>query len=359
MTTISYDAGVTLADRFRRHAADSTHLYGYAMRGMADDWEAGGPVRQICQSYEDASSGAVIQLRLLAGVFRIVLTGRADQLLPYYPSLGGTAAPAEAWPVLREVIAANVDELHRALEIAPQTNEVGRSAALLAGLLDVLPRVERGSVRLLELGASAGLNLLIDQYAIHGAGWRFGPADSPVQLLDAIHGDVALVPLRIVDRAGCDLHPVDARSASGRLLLTSFVWPFDVHRHQRLADALAVAERAEPVPVDRASASDWLADQLPKHDRPDVLTVIWNSITQQYWTSEEIRRVNDLVEDHGRMAPLARVAMEFRPETPTYEPPELWTTLWPGDGSPGIHRLIGRTHDHGVPVEIFTPSSPD
>ena len=62
--------------------------------------------------------------------------------------------------------------------------------------------------------------------------------------------------------------------------------------------------------------------------------MIWNSITQQYWTSEEIRRVNDLLEDHGRMAPLARVAMEFRPETPTYEPPELWTTLWPGDGSP-------------------------
>ena len=120
------------------------------MRGMADDWEAGGPVRQICRGYEDASSGAVIQLRLLAGVFRIVLTGRADQLLPYYPSLGGTAAPAEAWPVLREVIAANVDELHEALEIAPQTNEVGRSAALLAGLLDVLRRVGA------RLGSAAG-----------------------------------------------------------------------------------------------------------------------------------------------------------------------------------------------------------
>ncbi len=357
MSSIGFDAGRTLAERFRRHALGSTHLYGYAMRGMADDWEAGGPVRQICRGYEDTSSGAVIQLRLLAGVFRIVLTGRADQLVPYYPNLGGSAPPAEAWPVLREVIAANVDELHQALKIAPQTNEVGRSAALLAGLLDVLPRGHYTSVRLLELGASAGLNLLIDHYAIYGPGWRFGPADSSVQLLDAIHGDVALLPLQIVERAGCDLHPVDARSASGRLLLTSFVWPFDVHRHQRLADALAVAERAELVRVDRASASDWLADQLPRNARPDVLTVIWNSITQQYWTPEEIRRVNHLVDDHGRTAPLARVAMEFRPETPTYEPPEIWTTFWPGDGTAGSRRLVGKTHDHGVPVEILATRS--
>ena len=40
------------------------------MRAMADDWEAGGPVRTVCAGYEDAPPGAAIQLRLLAGVFR-------------------------------------------------------------------------------------------------------------------------------------------------------------------------------------------------------------------------------------------------------------------------------------------------
>ena len=79
----------TLADRFRAHAGDAQHLYGYAMRAMADDWEAGGPVRQVCAGYEDAPTGSAIQLRLLAGVFRLVLTGAAPQLVPYYPCLGG------------------------------------------------------------------------------------------------------------------------------------------------------------------------------------------------------------------------------------------------------------------------------
>jgi hypothetical protein len=42
-----WDSGDTLAERFRAHAGETEHLYGYAMRGMADDWEAGGPTRLV------------------------------------------------------------------------------------------------------------------------------------------------------------------------------------------------------------------------------------------------------------------------------------------------------------------------
>lgn len=80
-----WDAGDTLAQRFRAHAGDSEHLYGYAMRGMADDWEAGGPMRLVCAGYENAPRGAMIQLRLLAGVFRLLLTGQAPELKQFYP----------------------------------------------------------------------------------------------------------------------------------------------------------------------------------------------------------------------------------------------------------------------------------
>lgn len=354
MTSYSYDAGETLADRFRRWAGDhSTTLYAYAVRGMADDWEAGGPVRDVFRGYEQAPSGAVVQLRLLGGVFRLVLTGRADVLLPYYPCLGGTAEPAEAWPVLRSVIADHADELHAALEVAPQTNEVGRCAALLVGLLDVLRRSGFEQVRLLELGASGGLNLLLDSFAIHGPDWVYGPAESPVQLQEAVQGEISLVPLRIASRGGCDLHPVDPSTPEGRLLLTSFVWPFDVHRHERLASALEVVDRVGPVPVDQASAASWVADQLAEPTGSGVLPVVWNSITQQYWPEEEIRDVATVLEDHGSTAPLARVAMEFRVGFSTYERPEVRTWYWAGDGSPAIHRLVGSAHDHGVPVEVL------
>lgn len=106
----------------------------------------------MVRGYEDAPTGAVVQLRLLAGIFRLVLTGRAPTLEPYYACLGGTADPAEVWPVLRPVVAEHLSELHDALAIAPQTNEVGRSVALLVGLLDLATASGRQRVRLLELG---------------------------------------------------------------------------------------------------------------------------------------------------------------------------------------------------------------
>lgn len=95
---VRWDQGETLADRFRSHASDATHLYGHAMRGMADDWAAGGVVRTICAGYETAPSGSALPLRLLAGVFRLVLADRAPELVRFYPCLGGRGDPAEAWP---------------------------------------------------------------------------------------------------------------------------------------------------------------------------------------------------------------------------------------------------------------------
>jgi hypothetical protein len=234
---VTWDQGATLADRFRAHAGTARHLYGYAMRGMADDWEAGGPVRTVLAGYEGAPRGSALSLRLLAGVFRLVLTGRAPELVRFSPCLGGSDEPADAWPVMRAVLAEHLVELRAALEVPPRTNEIGRSAALLAGLFDVVAATGVRKVRLLEVGASAGLNLLVDRFHFRGSGWRFGPADSPVQLIDPIESDVRPVPLSIIQRRGCDQHPIDATSPAGRLLLTSFVWPFDLHRHQRLAAA--------------------------------------------------------------------------------------------------------------------------
>ena len=90
---------------------------------------------------------------------------------------------------MRDVIGAHIDEIHAALAVAPQTNEVGRSAALLAGLFDLVAASGVRRIRLLELGASAGLNLLLDQYAFRAESWHFGPSDSKVQFVDAIVGD--------------------------------------------------------------------------------------------------------------------------------------------------------------------------
>jgi len=352
-----FDSGATLADRFRNHAGNNTHLYGYAMRGMADDWEGGGPVRQICAGYEEVPDGSALQLRLLAGVFRLVLTGQAPELERFYPCLGGTSPAAEAWPVLRQVIADHVDQLRTALETAPQTNEVGRSAALLAGLFDVVAASGCRRIRLLELGASAGLNLLVDAYGYSGAGWRWGSGTSPVQLPGCIEGQVHPQNFTITERRGCDLHPVDPAREEGRVLLTSFVWPFDLARHRRLAAALEVAAAGENPVVDEAPAGRWLGEQL-EADRggaEETLTVVWQSITQLYWPAEEVSRVRATLADHGARRPLAHVAMEYDPLAPRHAKPRLSTELWqPQLLDHPRQRLIATAHDHGLPVRLVS-----
>jgi hypothetical protein len=345
-----WDAGETLADRFRAHAADAEHLYGYAVRGMADDWEAGGPIGVICRGYEKAPRGAVIHIRLLAGVFRLVLTGRAPELVRFYPCLGGTAPASQAWPVMRNVIGAHVEEMHAALAVPPQTNEVGRSAALLAGLFDLVAASGVRRIRLLELGASAGLNLLLDFYGFRGESWHFGSIDSKVQFVDPIEGPLRAERFMIMNRAGCDLHPVDATTTEGRVLLTSFVWPFDLHRHERLSSALSVAA-IHPVRVDKAAASSWLPEALVT-DR-DGLPVVWHSITQMYWPHEEVMAVESILANYGAQRSLAEVSLEFDLRDPRGVKPELRTRLWNPDSDRSVReRLIGTAHHHGVPVTL-------
>lgn len=346
------DVRETLADRFRAHADDAQHLYGYAVRGMAEDWETGGPVGMACSGYEDAPRGAVIHLRLLAGVFRLVLAGRAPELAAFYPCLGGSAPVSQAWPVMREVIGAHVDEMHAALAIPPQTNEVGRSAALLAGLFDLVAESGIRRIRLLEVGASAGLNLFLDRYAYRGDSWQFGFVASTVQFIDPIEGPVQPEHFMITKRAGCDLHPVDPTTADGRLLLTSFVWPFDLDRHQRLSLALAIAA-VHPVRIDRASASRWLRYALT--DELDGLQVVWHSVTQMYWPSDELTAVEKILSRYGAQHPLGEVSLEYDLHGPQGGKPELRTRLWnPGSDRSIRERRLGTAHDHGIPVALST-----
>jgi hypothetical protein len=223
--------------------------------------------------------------------------------------------------------------------------------ALLVGLFDVAAP-GGGRIRLLELGASAGLHQLLAHFHIAGEDWSWGPADSPVQLPAAVQGPAAPVPLEVVSADGCDLDPVDATSAEGRLRLTSFVWPFDLHRHERLAGALRLAAVHQPV-VERASAASWLDARLDAGpDDDDALTVVWHSITQLYWPASEIDAVRTALNAYGQQHRLAEVAMEYPPGGGRADQPEVLTTLWSGDGSPPRERRLGTAHDHGIPVRV-------
>ena len=169
----------TLADRFRAHFGHRDHLYGSLLAEMADDYDVGGVTHELFEGWEDSDPRQFPQLRLLAGLFRIVLRGDAPQLEGYYPSLGGDLDHEEAWASVLPVLSSHVAELHESLREAPQTNEPARTVALLVGISDAVRRTGLRRIRLLEPGASAGLGLLVDHYRFVGDGWTAGPEGSP------------------------------------------------------------------------------------------------------------------------------------------------------------------------------------
>ena len=107
-------------------------------------------------------------------------------------------------------------------------------------------------LRLREVGASAGLNLRFDRYRYDGGNWQWGDARSSLALRNRIVAGTPEnidAPIIVDDRIGCDLNPLDATKDEDRLRLTSFVWPDQTGRLERLRNALAIA-RDFPVEID-------------------------------------------------------------------------------------------------------------
>ena len=336
-------------------------FYAQLHMHCADDIETGGPIADVLVGHEDDPGPSALALRLVGSAHRVVLDGRAPSLDRYYASVGGTSNADAAWPLFRTVIVDNFDEIRGRLISPPQTNEIGRSAVLLGGLLEVAASYGL-PIRLLEIGASAGLNLRLDEYRYELAdGISIGPAEADVVIKRPwIAGTdwprTGAVPV-IAQRRGCDTDPVDPTTDDGRRRLMSYVWPDQTARFSRLRAALLTAARV-PVAVERMSAADFLARELAVRT-PGVATVVWHSIVWQYVPHAERTEIERTITDAGRRAtesaPLVRFALEPR----RVEGRDGYVghafvaalTSWPG----GDERLIGEAGGHGPPVRWGWP----
>lgn len=321
-------------------------LYEGLLLKTADDIKREGPTWAVISGLEGSPTSSAPALRVMGAVHRLVLQGKAGELARFYPSAGGTD-DGDAWPAFVATVEQHRDELIDSQTWGVQTNEVGRATALVCGFL-VVARDTGLPLRVLETGASAGLNLRWDHFLYEARGQRWGPEDSSVRLCD-YNSETPLpfeVSASVVERAGCDINPLDVTTEEGRLTLLAYVWPDQVHRIRLLKGAMEIAARV-PVTVEKAGAAAWVEARL--RDLPDgVATVVYHSIFFQYMPKDEADAFVAAIESAGERAtgsaPLAWLRFE-----PGADQAETRLKMWPG----GDDRSIATSSFHGAAVRFL------
>ena len=282
-------------------------------------------------------NGASVPLRLAGALHALVLTGHP--LAAAYPP--HQADDEALWQALDSALRSEAPFLERFLNSPPQTNEVRRSAALIAAGHWLAARHPLPFV-FSELGASAGLNLIWDRYALATPQGTLGPADPALTLTPDWSGPLPPpAPITVAERAGCDLNPL---TDPQRLL--AYLWPDQPHRRTLTLAALA----ANPPTPDRADAIDWLEPRLTA--RPGHLHLIWTTIAWQYFPAAAQAKGTALIEAAGSRASAESPLAWLSYEADTISPGAALTLrLWPGD----LTIPLGRADFHGRWIDWKAP----
>lgn len=303
------------------------------------------------------AGGDAVPLRLAAGLHALARDSAHSALTAAWPP-GPVTDDRALHGLVAATLRAEEATLLDWLERAPQTNEVGRSAALHAALMHVSARTALPAA-LFELGASAGLNLVCDAYGYRLGGRACGAADGELTLAPGWEGraPAGTEPV-IVARRGCDLAPVDICDPVACERLLCYVWPDQGARLERLATALRIA-RADPPEVDLADAADWIETHLPIRGAPGTVRVLVHTIARQYFPAEVEARVATRIAACGASAtaeaPFAHVSFE----QDGVRGPALDVTSWSGSPADGATFRLAHGQAHGASFDWYGVGQPD
>jgi hypothetical protein len=306
--------------------------------------------------FADAPSPARVPVNLFAAVHFLLLGESDAPLARFYPDLAAHPEGGDPVPAFLAFCAERAEPVGALLASRlPQTNEVGRSSLLLAGLAQLAAE----PVTLLDVGASAGLNLLLDRYAyLDAQGHLLGQSTVTVPCsvrgvrpgAEGAHGLADRFPA-ISARLGLDATPVDLSDPVAVRWLEACVWPDQADRLARLRAAIDIAH-AHPVQVRAGDAVADLAAVLAELDADSA--VVATSWALCYLAFDRQREF---------MAELARLGASHDFSWVWAEAPErvrvlpvptalagdratlLGLSTWRG----GVRsdRLLARCHDHG------------
>jgi hypothetical protein len=299
---------------------------------------------------------------LLAAVHFLLLGGAAHPLADYYDTVrryrhaSGNADPARTHPpgglvgAFRSFCLDYHDELVELIaRRSTQTNEIGRCAALLPALCSIAERHGAGaSLSLLDLGTSAGLNLLLDQYTYtyrqrsDGTTEIAGRPSAEVTLECTVRGDLADLPslaLPEIDaRIGLDLLPIDPTTDDGALWLLACLWPDNLDRFARLQGALRIAATTPHPPMIRQGDMVDDLDRVAGTVDAGAPLVIFHSWVAAYLTAQRQAELYAAVRAVAESRPVHYLYAESPAETPGLPTPP------PPDANPKGHLRTALVH---------------
>ena len=275
------------------------------------------------------------------------------------PGRGAAGSGAELRRAWRDFCLGRRGEIARLLATrALQTNEIGRCTALLPAFEWLARRHGGAPLALLELGASAGLNLLFDRYGYHyrdyqGGDRVCGVVDAPVALDCALRGPrIPPLPgaeMPAVDfRMGNDLFPLDLSDPDDRLWLRALVWPDHQRRKTLLERTLAMLagpagdRAAEPLPrVVAGDLLEFLPHALPRVPPGAVACVVHSFVVSQIPRAAHTK-LEGLLTEHGRHHRLYRLSFELLDDGE----PKLELVRY--EGGRRHHELLAMASGHGL-----------
>jgi len=320
---------------------------GRLIRCFAEDLGSGGPVAALVGDWPTNPRADALSLRLAGALHAAALSGRGEALAQLYPNARAEWRMEDVWPVARAFLARERDWVAEFIKSSPQTNEVRRSIALLAGFL-AFAKTWQGPIDMLEIGASAGLNLSWDRFHYNTKSWAWGGA-SPVEIDTDWNGAPPRIEAKpnVRNRAACDLNPLDINDPVQLLRLRSYIWPDQPDRLARFDGAVELARQAH-VKVERGDAAVWLKQALSARAR-DAATIVYHSIFLQYPPREARAAIVAAIREAGESAapdaPLAWVRLEPEALTDGVRDSLRMTvdlTTWPG----GNRRILAHTDGH-------------
>ena len=323
--------------------ANRSALYQRLSFVVADDPE-------LCRLAGETQRGQPQPNMLFAAVQYLLENQPGDPLAAYYPSVGGHD-PADPGPAFTAFCEANREAIIPILKTRMvQTNEVRRSALLLPAFATIAAETAR-PLALIEIGPSAGLNLLFDRYRYdYGGGLTLGDAASPVLLDCESRG--APLPLQggippVSSRCGIDLNPLDVTDPGDVRWLRALVWPEHDDRRELLSAAAGIA-REHPPRLLGGDVFELLPGKSPPRP-PDAAVCIFATFVFVQFSHELLAQLEALILDLSRQRDIHMVVLAANRfgGVPRQPGPDVSTWLMRFSGGRHDVRDLATSNPHG------------